>query len=347
MNTLNSSSVKKRITGRRAALRLLIRIFLFLSPFWAIMALYLIDDPFMSLHRYQVYDAPIRLNENIVEWGIYKNAIDARRPFNSFILGNSCTMAFRCGDWERYLHKGSRAMRLFGNSETLAAVNAKLQALERDRTDIDNALIVLDISALGKDQLKSGFEYILPAEVSGRSRLLMQFDLMRAFFRPDFLFAYLRYKVTGTIDENSKCMNPYGRVRDSRNNDCLNPREKMIAKDGEKYWQDIRQNAAQRKKTVAPPCIYEPQAEVLRSIAMLLKRHHTSYRFVISPDFDEVKLNPKDLQSLKAIFGQQNVFDFSGKNAYSTDYHNFYESAHYRPCLGRQLLKEMYRKEQK
>lgn len=343
MKMLNSHQSAPKRKGRRAAMRLLVRILIFLSPFWAIMVLYLIDDPFMALHRYQTYDAPTRLNENIVEWGIYQNARDAHRPFNSFILGNSCTMAFRCADWEHYLPKGSRAVRLFGNAESLAAIDAKLKALNKDKANIGNVLIILDVTAMDKDQLKSGFEYILPAEVSGRSQLLTQFDLLRAFFRPDFLYAYLRYKVSGKIDENSKFMNPYGRVRDSRNNDCLNPRERMIAKEGERYWEDIKQKAALRKTSVAPPYIYAPQAEVLRSIASQLKRHQTSYRFIISPDFNEVKLNPKDKLALEAIFGKQNVFDFSGKNAYSIDYHNFYESSHYRPCLGRQLLKVIYR----
>ena len=47
-------------------------------------------------------------------------------PIDSYIMGNSCTMAYQCHEWEKYLH-GGRAVRLFGNAESLAAVCLKLK----------------------------------------------------------------------------------------------------------------------------------------------------------------------------------------------------------------------------
>ena len=56
-------------------------------PFWALIALYVYDDPFMVLRKYEVYDSDVMLNEQLVGWQIYRNHKDSVH-FNSFILGN-------------------------------------------------------------------------------------------------------------------------------------------------------------------------------------------------------------------------------------------------------------------
>lgn len=63
MENNRQSAATPLADSRRAALRLLIKAFVFLLPFWAAVVLYLHDDPYMSLHRYRVYDSPVVLNE--------------------------------------------------------------------------------------------------------------------------------------------------------------------------------------------------------------------------------------------------------------------------------------------
>jgi hypothetical protein len=41
-------------------------------------------------------------------------------------------------------------------------------------------------------------------------------------------------------------------------------------------------------------------------------------------------------------FGSSNVYNFSGKNEFTTDLSNYYESSHYRPLLADKILKEIY-----
>ena len=138
-----------------AFLRLVRKLVLFVMPFWALIALYLYDDPFMVLHKYDVYDSDVMLNEHHVGWQIYKNHDDSVH-FNSFILGNSCTMAFRCGEWEKYLDPGDHAVRLFGNGESMKAINLKLRALDREGAEIKNVLMVLDRASLSRFELLTG-----------------------------------------------------------------------------------------------------------------------------------------------------------------------------------------------
>ena len=75
------------------------------------------------------YDqTPVVLNE-ARGWQMYLNNRDTI-PIDSYIMGNSCTMLINAMNGKKYLH-GGRAVRLFGNAESLAAVCLKLKALDK------------------------------------------------------------------------------------------------------------------------------------------------------------------------------------------------------------------------
>lgn len=337
--TITDAPIRKRV----AFLRLVRKSLWFALPFWALMALYVYDDPFMVLRKYDLYDSDVMLNEQHVGWQIYRNHKDSVH-FNSFILGNSCTMAFRCAEWEKYLSPGDHAIRLFGNGESLKAISLKLHALDKEGAEIKNVLMILDRTSLSRLSPLSGYGNVLPAAVSGDSPFIVQMEFMQAFAMPDFLFPYLKYKITGSVEPDMKRMNPYGRIRDSRNNDSFNPREKMIEQEGEAYWKNRKKEFPERKgiPVVEEPVIFHRQRVLLEEIRKVLRRHDTSVRVLISPDYSQKELHPDDRKILQGIFGKENVYDFSGINEFTEDYHNYYESGHYRPLLGNQLLERVY-----
>ena len=78
-------------------------------------------------------------------------------------------------------------------------------------------------------------------------------------------------------------------------------------------------------------------------IMEMLHRHGTSVRIIISPDYDQKELHPDDREILQNIIGEENVYDFSGINEFTKDYHNYYEAGHYRPLLGNKLLERVYK----
>jgi hypothetical protein len=84
----------------------------------------------------------------------------------------------------------------------------------------------------------------------------------------------------------------------------------------------------------------------LRDIRRLFDKHHTDYRIVISPLYDQMKLNTKDLQKLHNIFGPDHVFDFSGVNEWTSDFHNYYEWSHYLPEIADSIMAYVYRGKQ-
>ena len=338
--TITGANIRKR----PAFLRIVRKSVLFAIPFWALIALYVYDDPFMVLRKYNLYDSDVMLNEHHVGWQIYRNHCDSVH-FNSFILGNSCTMAFRCSELEKYLAPDDRAIRLFGNGESMKAISLKLHALDNEGAEIKNVLIILDRTSLSRFSILNGYGNILPAAISGESPFAVQMEFMQAFAMPDFLFPYLKYRITGSVEPEMKRMNPYGRIRDSRNNDSFNPRDKMIEQEGEAYWENRKKEFPERDGTVVveEPAIFHNQRMVLDDIMEVLHRHNTSVRVIISPDYNQKELHPDDREILQSIFGKENVYDFSGINEFTEDYHNYYESGHYRPLLGNKLLERIYK----
>ena len=97
--------------------------------------------------------------------------------------------------------------------------------------------------------------------------------------------------------------------------------------------------------TIAEPAIFHRQRMVLDEIMEVLRRHGTSIRVLISPDYNQKKLHPDDREILQGIFGKENVYDFSGINEFTEDYHNYYEAGHYRPLLGNKLLERIYKRQ--
>lgn len=58
--------------------------------------------------------------------------------------------------------------------------------------------------------------------------------------------------------------------------------------------------------------------------------------------YDQLKINEEDLEYLKTLFGDVNVFDFSGINKFTNDYKNYYEASHYRPHVTKEIMEKIY-----
>lgn len=336
----------KKNSERNAAIRFMKKLFILFIPFIALLAVYFLDDPFMVLKNYERYDqTPVVLNEGHVGWQMYLNNRDTI-PIDSYIMGNSCTMAYQCHEWEKYLH-GGRAVRLFGNAESLAAVCLKLKALDKAGATIKNLLLIIDKESLHNDRCLTGHSNILPPAISGISSFKFQKEFCQAFFYPNFLFPYLDYKLFHTYRPYMKgVINPYGSTRNPVTNDVLNPREKMIKEEGDKYWENRKgeftkekmKNYRDGKYREAPQVLREKQINLLQEIKWICRKHDTDVKIIISPDYLQVNINPADVKTLKRFFGKRNVFDFTGINEYTEDIHNYYEPGHYRPALGKRLM---------
>ena len=173
----------KKNSERNAAIRFMKKLFILFIPFIALLAVYVLDDPFMVLKNYERYDqTPVVLNEGHVGWQMYLNNRDTI-PIDSYIMGNSCTMAYQCHEWEKYLH-GGRAVRLFGNAESLAAVadDVRVSRAEIRRDYICGGWTTPDLNrGLIISKLPEGFNAAIYAPPLNRKRT----RLLRVFVRVD------------------------------------------------------------------------------------------------------------------------------------------------------------------
>lgn len=218
----------------------IIKCVLFLVPFFVLAGIYFYDDPFKVLREYKKYDNdPIFLNEDYIGWKTYKNYRDSLH-FDSFILGNSCTMAFLTSDWEKYLN-GEKAIRLYGTAQRLAAVHRKVMALDKQQDKIANVLLIVDPTLLREHQLSSGYMHLLPPEISGMNKFKFQSQFAQEFFNPKFMIPYMDYRICHHYRPYMRgIVNPDKNIRNTVTNDLWNPREEEIAELGDYYWEKYK-----------------------------------------------------------------------------------------------------------
>lgn len=322
--------------------KLYLKIFFLALPLLAVLGLYFCKDPFMVLHEYDRYDrSDVYLNENMVAWKMFKREQAYGKPFNAFVMGNSCTQAFLCSDWVKYLGPGAKAMRFFDNAETVGGVCSKLEAMDSHGADIRDVLLVLDWDSFRSALPMDGAMHLLPPDAASGDVFGYHLAYIQRFVNPSILVPYIRH-----LADSSYCsagvVHNYGAIRDNSNNDPLNPLDRVIEKEGKAYWDRRVPSWGVYEESFAPAYVRKDVRACLERIRSIFAAHGTSYRILLGPDFRRVRINPSDLAALVEIFGEDNVFDFSDGEGISSDPTNYYNAGHYRPQVGRVLMERVY-----
>ena len=79
----------------------------------------------------------------------------------------------------------------------------------------------------------------------------------------------------------------------------------------------------------------------MQKAAAILQKHNVNYRIIISPLYEQIKLNPTDVNVLNELFGKNYVYDFSGKNELTEPVGNYYENSHYRSFIAAKLFQRL------
>ena len=122
--------------------------------------------------------------------------------------------------------------------------------------------------------------------------------------------------------------------------------ESMLAESESEYYEKMSHLLPVRDgilRTETQSKISQKQKKMLKEMKSIFNKHNTSYRFVISPLYNQVKFNRADHNVLNSIFGSERVFDFSGINDLTKAKTNYYEFSHYRPKVGEQIMQRIYK----
>ncbi|MDB5229150.1 MAG: hypothetical protein JWN78_3343 [Bacteroidota bacterium] len=326
---------------------LLVKIFFLSIPVFILLGSYIYYDPKRILHNYANYQDScfIELDRDYVSNEVYiKNA--PKYGYNAFIFGNSRSLAFLCSDWKQYID-GSIPFHYDAFGESLIALRDKVKYIDGKKGKINYALIVLDHDLLSKITYGEGPIFIPHPSVSNISWLSFQYTFFELYINNFYFIKYIDYyyhrkykpNMIMMIDKRPWDYNPV-------TNDLYCTKYDLeLEKDPSGYIINHFGTSILRdtSKTVFDNAsIGAKQIRYLSEIKTIFDKHHTNFKIVVSPLFNQKYLNKNDIKKLHQIFGSQNVNDYSGKNEYTRNIENYYETSHYRPKVARDILKKIY-----
>ncbi len=325
-----------------------------LFPFLIAIGFYAYYDPFKVLYDYDSLYldngiTPVAINQDYVSTTTFIKNNDSLQ-FNSFVFGNSRSTFYQFSEWKKYLERDAVCYHFDASGEALWAINKKLEYIDKQGNQIKNVLLILDYTTLEKDQPKKGnhLGIISPALVDNDNFLEFHFTFLKAFLSPDFLYAFSDYKISGKIKPymvEKSLLDNRPRNYNSRNNEIrFDHYENLI--DSNEYYTKERMSSFYKRDTTkdrfSDKTVFESQIELLENIRSIFQKHETSVKVIINPLYDQKRLVKSDLEHLNKIFGDKNVFDFSGRNKFTNDYRNYYEYSHYRPHVASDIMNIIY-----
>ena len=235
---------------------------------------------------------------------------------------------------------------------TVKGLYDKVRYIDKTGGQLNNALLVLDWDLLSRDPrsaetMEGDYLMALPPILTDNETFVsFHFRHFNAFMNFKFLTALLGYNLFGDdsqywgqfflVDDNKRYIPEYNETQ-------FVAIEKRI-KEGRYY--DVAHTKvfenAQSPNIFSPEVLDDEKITYLNEIKKIFEKHHTSYKIIISPLYDQMKLKRATYMTLCDIFGKQNVYDFSGVNKWNRDYHNYYETSHYRPKVAAEILEIIY-----
>lgn len=255
-------------------------------------------------------------------------------------------------EWSKYT-QDTGIFHWDASGETLFGIEKKLNFLDKNNKDLKNVLVVIDPLSLCGVTNRRGHLYITDYRTTGQNYFAFQFECMQDFFDPEFLQAWLKemLSVNSGKAENANVDKFDNIYCDTFTYDKITNEltyysfDKMLSENEKKYYEvRIKNKVFFDRPTVVryhKPYINTAQKVLLNNMNRIFKDHTTNFKIVISPAFDQVKLDTNDLKYLKGLFGKDRIYDFSGINDLNMDIHNFYD-VHYKASVANRVMDIIY-----
>lgn len=327
--------------------KFLIRILALVIPFAVILALYVVIDPHKAFRHYDQYYLPsdfTEINRGYASTCMYDNNYK-KYHYDSFIFGNSRSLIYNVDEWKKYIPSESSCFHFDCSGGCVEDLYRKVKYINEHGEHISNALFVVDSRLLSRTFFHGMPYLIAPQLVDYDNYVEFQCEHIKAFMHPYFLASYSVYYflhdykefMAGYVLKYHKSVNPV-------TNEIKYSDQDSLIQIGEYYTPEFVKifNNVQYPDSISPISLNDERKELLSSMNDILKMHNTNFKIIISPSFDQIHINPNDLEFLKVTFGNENVFDFSGPNKWNADYHNYYETTHYRPNVAYDIMQIIY-----
>lgn len=321
------------------------KIITFFLPIIFLAIIYIITDVFKVIYHYDPFYTGsyyIGVNRAYGSTMTYINQ-NPKYHYDSFIFGNSRSLFYEIDTWKKYLPKESVCMHFDESGGSISGVRDKVAFVDKNSGQLKNVLLVIDHNLLSNYEQKTGYLFIAPPVLKD-NRNIINFHMQHfyAFINPKFLVALADYNMFGKFrpymknlisDGHSTYLPQYNEFQKTLT-------EKEIAKG---IYFKVFENV-QKPGTYSPKELNIEEISCFNDIKDIFDKHKTSYKIVISPLYDQIKLNRSVYQILCSIFGKEHIYDFSGVNKWNIDYHNYYEDSHYRPIVSAEIMDIIYSK---
>jgi len=291
----------------------------------------------------------VSLNREMICTKTY-NHYRAGETFDSFIFGSSRSLAYRCKSWSEYLPADAKPFHFDGSGEGIWGISKKIEYIDELGDPIDNALLILDRTALRTTANRDGHLFIAMPCISKESKLDYYLTFLKASISGRFLLAYIDYSIfrnyRGYMGLSIR-RTEYPNEADNVNCDIWYGYDKQIEVDSLGYYNHLKEIGAffPRPKERSWECrVTDREVEQLIIIKNIFLRHNTNYKIIISPIYDQIPLEQEQLNILNEVFGKDNVFDFSGKNRFTEPVSNYYETVHFKPHVANEIMNIVYQK---
>ena len=324
-------------------------------PLLLLVLIYVVTDPFKMLRPFSLnyFDGA---NRDYLSTELFLRN-NPKYHYNSFIFGSSKCNGINSYHWNHYLSDSSRQFVFQAWRETITGIELKIDFLDQNGNDIDNALLLFDIPhhAFDKVQLSNEAMFIKHYRLTGQPKFVYHTRLFMGFIQKPskWVESVKRFIVPESVkfpaDTISNDWNLSGRVpnREVDFHASL-PKDSLFSMSSLSRKNFLKAN---ERKTDADlveykPVITQKMIVKLEHIKAVFDSHHTNYYILISPTYCYTNpcINRKDLKVLQSIFGEDRVINYSGKNEFTSDYNNFSDPEHFGLSVGWQIIEDIYNK---
>jgi len=319
----------------------LIRFLLFFGvPVLLLLGLYIIADPFDTIRPFSVFRMNV-VNREYLSTELYLRNKD-KYHYDSFIFSGSRGCALNSYQWKQYLPEGSSPFFFQGWGESVTGEYQKVKYLDNTGARIKNAIVLVDIPGTfgpiqeGKTAL-SLKHYLL----TGKSQLYYHSVLFYSWLKPSEIYESARRLIHPpiypmSVDTVTNDWNPKNSSR------WMKQPEQNKAVNKEKF---LFERSA--KETFSEKLITPEFESMLRGMKAIFDKQKTDYKIIVTPDYYQVHINMEDLKLLQNVFGDKNVYNYSGKTALTEDMYNFLNTTHFDDSIGWQIIDDIYNKGEK
>lgn len=328
----------------------LLRVLVFLIPAWLLIVVYLITDPFKVIHTNSPFYAEegylgVNSNAGYISTMTFKENYP-RYHYDSFIFGSSRSIHYSVSDWKKYIGDSASCYHFNADGETLYGMMKKVEYIDSVGAKIENALFIVDSYLLECDYNKPGHLYtICPELEGGRNQVMFHWQFFKAFTSPEFWYTFADFKINGELKPymlNQLIISHEYIHYDVVTNEVRDIRFEQEIADGQYFNSRRLENFLNLRRRPFKRVMGTRHKVMLERIASILERHSASYKVIVHPIYNRVNIDSEDLKTLKAVFGKENVYDFSSDSVLTSDYTLFYDPHHLRPKGTRQILERVY-----